>query len=63
LSSFIDQGAYLVGPDCPGDRIWRMFSRLGMRHIVVVDHSHSSEPIGMITRQDIIAASRGYVID
>jgi len=63
LSSLLDHGAYMVGPDCPGDRVWRMFTRLGMRHIVVVDHAHSSEPIGIITRKDIIAASKGYIQD
>jgi len=55
LTPFIDQGSYVVTSETTGDRIWKMFTRLGMRHIAVVDHNFI--PIGIITRQDIILAT------
>jgi CBS domain-containing protein len=52
LSPFIDQGAYTVSEGISARRVWALFRALGMRHIVVLNHSH--QPVGIITRGDLI---------
>jgi hypothetical protein len=52
LSPFIDQGAYTVSENISARRVWALFRSLGMRHIVVLNHSH--QPVGVITRRDLI---------
>lgn len=57
LSPFIDTGAYIVSQDTSARRVWALFRSLGMRHIVVVNELH--QPVGMITRHDLIKYSIG----
>jgi CBS domain-containing protein len=52
LAPFIDTGAYIVTEETSSRRIWNLFKKIGMRHIVVVNQHH--QPVGMITRHDLM---------
>jgi hypothetical protein len=51
-----DTGVYVSSHATTGARLWRLFRTAGMAKIVIVNDAH--EPIGIITRKDIVRADR-----
>ena len=47
----------LISPELPLYRVYRMFSSLGFRHLIVV--SHDNELHGIITRHDLMKIENG----
>jgi CBS domain-containing protein len=51
-----DTGVYVASHMTTGARLWRLFRTAGMAKIVIVNDAH--EPVGIITRKDIVRADR-----
>eukprot|EP00937_MAST-01D_sp_MAST-1D-sp2_P001011 g1011.t1 len=56
VSAIMTRGVHVVHADAPLAHAFAMFCSLGLRHIVAL--SRDGVPLGMITRADLLAASR-----
>ena len=60
LRPHCDRSPYVVNQLLPLRRVFRLFTTMGLRHLVVVDHH--SHVVGMITRKDFLKLRDGEVL-
>ena len=60
LGAVMNRGTYCVTEFCPVSKALSMFTKLGLRHLVVVGGSGGSQVVGMITRINLL---RQYIKD
>lgn len=52
LGQIMDSAPFIVQESMPVHRAHKLFRQLGLRHLVVVDHSH--RPLGVLTRKSLM---------